>query len=323
MAPKSSRQRRSGAEASLEDISPDEIKKNPDNPRMIFREEDMQALLESIRAVGIKVPLSVYRDRDHYVILDGERRWRCARKLNLATVPALVQPKPDKLENLLMMFNIHKVRVDWDIMPTAYKLGDVRQLLERSGQQTDVDSLAGLTGLTKSMVRTCLDLLELPQRYRDMLLEEAEKPKADQRITPDLFIEINKSRRVVERYAPEALADVSPTQYVDKMVSKYKKGVINNVVRFRDISKMARAEKAGSSREKMVPILKDLISDPSYRIEDAFQDSVQDAYEQRDLGTRIDALTKRLKAFRGPRDVPAALVKPLTVLRDRIDELLP
>ena len=97
----------------LLEISPDDIRANEDNPRMIFRENEMAELLDSIAEVGIQVPATVYEDHG-YVILDGERRWRCAKKLNLRTIPCIVHPKPSPLENLLMMFNIHNVRVDWD-----------------------------------------------------------------------------------------------------------------------------------------------------------------------------------------------------------------
>src|SRR5439155_12521967 len=120
------------ATATLQEISPDEIRKNPDNPRLIFREEEMSELLESIREVGIKVPVSLYQDGQHFVLIDGERRWRCAKKLNFQTMPAIVQPKPSRLENLLMMFNIHNVRVDWDPMPMALKLLDVKNLLQQA-----------------------------------------------------------------------------------------------------------------------------------------------------------------------------------------------
>ena len=73
----------------LNNVDPDLIDKNPVNPRLIFREAEMNQLLESIHEVGIQVPLSVFERDNRFVLLDGERRWRCARKLNLATVPVL------------------------------------------------------------------------------------------------------------------------------------------------------------------------------------------------------------------------------------------
>src|SRR5712692_8995301 len=103
-------------DSTLQEIPSSKIDQNPDNPRLIFREEELNQLLDSIREVGIQVPLAVYRKGQRFVLIDGERRWRCARKLNLATVPAIVQPKPNRLENILMMFNIHNVRSDWELM---------------------------------------------------------------------------------------------------------------------------------------------------------------------------------------------------------------
>lgn len=158
------------AQQQLSRLTPDSISPNPDNPRLIFREEEMQQLLDSISKVGIKVPLSVYRDDGKYVLVDGERRWRCARKLNLKEVPAIVQPKPGPLENILTMFNIHNVRVDWDLMPMALKLGQVRDMLAEEGQPSSPRDLAGLSGVSLPTVRRALELLELPKRYQRLLL---------------------------------------------------------------------------------------------------------------------------------------------------------
>src|SRR5262245_61508066 len=97
-----------GAEhANLEAIPIDRIDRNPDNPRIVFRPGELEDLLESIRVYGVQVPISVYREGRRYVLIDGERRWRCSLKLNKKTIPALVQEKPTPLQNLLLMFNIH------------------------------------------------------------------------------------------------------------------------------------------------------------------------------------------------------------------------
>src|SRR6266571_254696 len=135
------------AAATLHQIHPDSIKPNRDNPRLIFREEDMNELLESIREGGIRVPISVYAEGARFTLIDGERRWRCAKKLNLRAVPSIVVPKPTRLENLLLMFNIHNVRVDWDLMPMALKLGEVREMLEKEGKETNAKALAAVTGV--------------------------------------------------------------------------------------------------------------------------------------------------------------------------------
>jgi ParB-like chromosome segregation protein Spo0J len=48
----------------LTEIDPDLVDKNPVNPRLIFREAEMNQLLDSIREVGIQVPLSVFSSPD-------------------------------------------------------------------------------------------------------------------------------------------------------------------------------------------------------------------------------------------------------------------
>lgn len=78
-----------------------------------------------------------------------------------------------------------------------------------------------MTGVTLPTVRRALDLLELPQHYQDILLTEAEKPRDQQKITADVFVEVNKSKRVIRSYQPEVFDHVTDEQFVDAMVDKY------------------------------------------------------------------------------------------------------
>src|SRR5688572_10581438 len=94
-------------------LDPNSLDRNAENPRLIFREEELKALEESIAHQGILVPLTIYADGQKFFILDGERRWRCAKALGLPRVPVIIQPKPDRLQNLMMMFAIHNARKDW------------------------------------------------------------------------------------------------------------------------------------------------------------------------------------------------------------------
>ena len=48
-------------------------------------------LAESIRQNGVLQPILVRRDRDRYVLVAGERRWRASRMAGLKTIPAIVQ----------------------------------------------------------------------------------------------------------------------------------------------------------------------------------------------------------------------------------------
>jgi ParB family chromosome partitioning protein len=305
----------------LLEVDPDEIRKNPENPRMIFREEEMNELLESIAKVGIQVPITVYEDRG-YVILDGERRWRCSKRLNLKRVPCIIHPKPNKLENLLMMFNIHNVRVQWDIMPTAYKLGDVRDLLAKAKQDNSPKAISAITGVRLPTVKRCMELLELPKHYRDLLMAESEKPKGEQKVTADLFIEINKAFNVIEKYVPETLGSFDKTEFVDSMVSKYLGGAVGSVTAFRDLSKLARAELAGVDRADAIRAIEKLVRQSNYTVANAFEDTVQAAYDKRDLLTKVQGLSDRVVELRAVIRKSPELRDALATLRDRIEDAL-
>ena len=106
----------------------------------------MAVLQDSIRRVGILVPLTVYWDpsRKHYIILDGQRRWICAQEVQLEKVPANQVPEPTLVQNIVTMFQIHKLREDWELMPTALK---VELLMKEIGDRNDARLAELITGL--------------------------------------------------------------------------------------------------------------------------------------------------------------------------------
>jgi ParB/RepB/Spo0J family partition protein len=135
---------------------------------MLFDELPLKTLQESIRNVGILVPLTVYRERgaDRYTILDGQRRWICAQRLNLPEVPINEVLEPSVAQNIVTMFQIHKLRKDWELMPTALKVGVLMDVL----QERRETRLAELTGLDVAVVTRCRKLLWYPKKYQETML---------------------------------------------------------------------------------------------------------------------------------------------------------
>lgn len=307
--------------STLEWISPDDIAKNPENPRLIFRQEQMDNLLESMSTTGIKVPLTIYRDdKGRNILIDGERRWRCAKKLNLKKVPVIVHPAPTKLENILMMFHIHNVRVQWDPLAIALKLKEIQTNLEKDGKVVGVRELSVLTGIPVGGIRRYQDLLNLPTKFKNLLLAELEKPKNEQKISVDLIIEIQRSFKTIEKYVPEAVLEINYEKYIDVMVEKYSTGVINNVVKFRDISKIARAERAGQDRTVAITAIRDLLLTPKMTVEAAYAQSVKSAYDDRGLVTKTDSLLEKLEQLHEP--ITPTLRTSLVNLKTAIERLL-
>src|SRR5260370_9707205 len=61
-------------------------------PRKDFARDALLELTESIRQHGIIQPLIVRQVGTRFELIAGERRWRAAQELGLATVPAIVRP---------------------------------------------------------------------------------------------------------------------------------------------------------------------------------------------------------------------------------------
>lgn len=306
--------------SELKEIPTTLVDKNPDNPRIYFRPGEMEELLESIRLYGIQVPVSVYRERGRYVLVDGERRWRCAVKLNKKRIPALVQEKPAPLVNLLLMFNIHALREQWDLLTIALKLPKVVDLLKKElSRDPKVHEIATKTGLNPAIIRRCKLLADLPEEFKSELQAELNKPKHQQQITEDLFIEMERALKTVERVMPQALRNKNAVRRA--LLTKYRSGVINNIVHFRKIPKIARAAKVGADINVAKRMLEKLFQRNDLSIESAFEASVGGAYAERDLLTRASSLAERLKEVR-LRDLDKNVVAALRQLNRILSKLL-
>src|SRR3954465_6595330 len=64
-------------------------------PRKDFARDVLLELIESIRQHGIIQPLIVRRMGTRFELIAGERRWRAAQEVGLATVPAIIRTAND------------------------------------------------------------------------------------------------------------------------------------------------------------------------------------------------------------------------------------
>ena len=276
-------------------VDPKKLSANPSNPRLIFRADELESLQKSIETQGILVPLTVYRDGKGTVLLDGERRWRCALKLGMQRVPVIFQPKPDKMGNLMMMFAIHNARKDWDPLPTALKLEELeKEFTHRNGRKPTEAELAGVASISRGEVRRYKKLLGLPHAYREELLAELELPRSEQRISVDHVIETTKAAEALRKadiIEPEAEEDLRRA-----ILKKFRSGIIDNTVAPRKLVKLASAV----SRQEITvinagKIVQRLIDDPKYSIDEAFQQSVEEPDFERGLEQIATRLLKNLE----------------------------
>lgn len=222
----------------LQNLAPSQLKPNPHNPRMLFDRLDMEILQESIKRVGILVPLTVYKETGSgaYRILDGQRRWMCAQELKLKTIPVNEVEEPSLVQNIVTMFQIHKLRKDWELMPTALKV----ELLMRELQEKRDKHLAKLTGLDEAVVVRCKKLLSYPKRFQDLMLDV----DPEKRIKADFFIELHA---VLHDRNVATFKWFKRDRFTEQMLTKFKSGSLKSVTDFRlvkqHITNAAKADK--------------------------------------------------------------------------------
>jgi ParB/RepB/Spo0J family partition protein len=305
---------------TLATIAVSRIRANPDNPRLTFRQHELEELQESIRQYGIQVPIAVFKRGAHFILIDGERRWRCASKLNIETIPALIQREPKPLENLLLMFNIHALREQWDLMTIALKLPKISDLIQKeTGKLPTEIELSAKTGLGRGVIRRCRLLTNLPDKYQKMLLEELTKPKSKQLLSEDLFIEMERSLTTVARAMPGVIDKINDAR--DVLLTKYKSKIFDNIVDLRKIAKIARAEKVDADPLKARKAIARLLTDPKYSINKAWDETVSGAYAERDVLTRIEQLLSKLDELE-PSEVDDDVREKLEELLTRTQKLL-
>jgi ParB family chromosome partitioning protein len=302
----------------LQSIAVDKIDANPANPRLHFPEEEIERLTESIAKEGILVPVVVYPENDGYRLIDGERRWRCARDLGLETIPAVITDPPDPRENLVRMFNIHMVREPWRDMPTAWAL---EKLIAKTGVTNDRE-LSDITGLSTEVIKRLRHALELPDEYQDYI---------DKGTIPlNFFWELK--RNVIDplgKRRPTLAQEFKDTEVLDSFVEKRLNGFITDVVSLRKVMAIIRIAEREVEHPTEPSVLDDtirqLVEDEEYTIDDAYQDTVEVIVEADKLQRRTDNMVKSFERLfdRARTDDEKEYLKAVAVkLIDRMKTLV-
>lgn len=103
-------------------ISINLIRSNENQPRKAFDDEKIAELAESIKHHGIVQPIILKRDKEDYIIVAGERRWRAAKLLGLKEVPAVIMDLTDKqVLEIALIENIQRENLNPIEEAIAYK----------------------------------------------------------------------------------------------------------------------------------------------------------------------------------------------------------
>ena len=124
-------------------------------PRKDFGREALQELIDSIRQHGIIQPLIVRQVGARFELIAGERRWRAAQEIGLATAPAIVRTANDlEVLELSLIENLQRA----DLNPIEEAQGYARLANEFGMRQEDI---ALKVSRSRAAVANALRLLDL------------------------------------------------------------------------------------------------------------------------------------------------------------------
>jgi len=152
-------------DGDLRMVDIERIHADPRQPRRRFDEASLASLAASIRTAGLMQPIVLRpREAGGFRIIVGERRWRAAQNVGLATVPAIVRDIDDRTAaEWALIENIQRE----DLNPLE-RAEAFRRLIDEYGM-THQD-VAERVGLNRSTVSNLLRLLELDDFCRDAVI---------------------------------------------------------------------------------------------------------------------------------------------------------
>lgn len=135
----------------------EDIKRNPRQPRIHFKEAELDELAASIREHGVIQPLIVSPKGDGtFILIAGERRLQASQRAGLKTVPVVMrQANNQELLELALIENVQ--RADLNPMEEAEAY---RQLADDFGLSKE--KVAERVGKSRVAVTNTIRLLELP-----------------------------------------------------------------------------------------------------------------------------------------------------------------
>ncbi len=146
------------------ELSIEELRPNPYQPRKYFDESALEDLSASIKEHGIFQPLIVKKAVKGYEIVAGERRFRAAGMAGLTTVPVVVRDFTDQqMMEIALLENLQRENLNGIEEAKAYEL----MLAKLEITQAE---LSKRVGKSRTHITNTLGILRLPTDVQDYVV---------------------------------------------------------------------------------------------------------------------------------------------------------
>ena len=142
------------------EVSIDDVRPNPYQPRKTFDEGRLRELADSIRQHGVFTPILVKRSLGGYELIAGERRLRACRLAGIKKIPAIEMEFDDQqMVEIALLENIQREDLNAIEEAKAYE-----KLIQKVGYTQE--ELARRIGKSREHVANMMRLLKLPARLQ-------------------------------------------------------------------------------------------------------------------------------------------------------------
>ena len=155
---------------NVHNVLRDEIMPDPNQPRMVFDEDGLRELSESIESNGLLQPISIRPAPDgdegdaRYIIIAGERRWMATGLIGWDTVPAIIKEHLTEEEAAKLQLLENIVRRDLNPVEEAQAL---QRMLEEG---YSLEELGATLGITAGKVTYKIKLLDAREDILQMVV---------------------------------------------------------------------------------------------------------------------------------------------------------
>lgn len=202
--------------SKLKELKIEDIIADPEQPRRHFDEKALNDLANSIKIHGVLQPIVVVKNRNKYIIVAGERRYRASKLVKLDKIPAIIRDLSD--QNRLELSLIENLqRADLNILETATAYLKLRQQFNMTAEQ--IGERVG--GKSSSSVLNTLRLLKLPDEVKKYIYTGELK---EGQARPLLQID----EKTVLEILPKIIKEKWSSRKVEQFLVQYKKSLESN-----------------------------------------------------------------------------------------------
>jgi len=222
----------------IRNVSMERVQNNPYQPRVIFEEEKIKELAQSIKTYGLLQPIILTPEKDGYYIVAGERRFLACEMLGWSEIPAIVRDyQGSSLAAVALIENLQRENLNFMEEAHGYK-----RLMEEFNLTQEV--LAQRLGKSQSTIANKLRLLKLPLEVKDILrkgnlterharallkLETAEKQLEVVEIILELDLNVKEAEELIQKICQDGVKSPKNTATQRKVIIKDLRIFLNTI----------------------------------------------------------------------------------------------